>query len=380
MLLEDAEAKAWFRLLATPGLGRESMRRLLSVFGSAGAIWGASMAQLRSAIGAQAASALGAEQPRLDEWYDTARRWRDGPGVRQFITLADADYPAPLLQSADPPLALWLQGRPEALQPPSLAMVGSRQASAEGLDNARAFSAELTRKGLCIVSGLALGIDAAAHEGALGAGGLTLAVLGHGLDTVYPSQHRALAARIEAGGALLSEHAPGVAPIKQNFPLRNRIIAGLARGTLVVEAAPQSGSLITARLAAEAGREVFAVPGSIHSPQSRGCHQLIQQGAKLVQSAQDVLDELGLGPAPSAVRVGRSRSAPVAAPSRPPEVSTSQDDDLLRALGHAPVSLDTLMSRTGLDAATLQARLLELELQAQVASLPGGRYQRRSQA
>jgi DNA processing protein len=237
----------------------------------------------------------------------------------------------------------------------------------QGLDNARSFAAHMSGQGWTIVSGLAVGIDAAAHEGGLDGPGSTVAVVGTGLDRVYPARHRELAHRIAERGVLLSEFAPGMPPLAENFPQRNRIIAGLARGTLVVEAALQSGSLITARLAAEAGREVFAVPGSIHSPLSRGCHLLIRQGAKLVERAEDLLEELE--PA-----IARAPAAAAAA------ADSGSGDPLLEALGDDPVTLDALSARTGFSAQALSARLLELELEDRVARLPGGLYQRRHRA
>ncbi|MDP1533105.1 MAG: DNA-processing protein DprA, partial [Rubrivivax sp.] len=249
---------------------------------------------------------------------------------------------------------------------PSVAVVGSRSPTAQGADNARAFAAALSADGLVVVSGLALGIDGAAHEGALAGGAGTLAVVGTGLDRVFPPRHRELAHRIAGAGergALISEYAPGTPALPAHFPQRNRIIAGLSLGTLVVEAALRSGSLITARLAAEAGRDVFAVPGSIHSPQSRGCHALIQQGAQLVQTAADIVDALRLQrPAPPVAAAGDEHSG----------------DPILAALGQDPVTLDALISRTGWPAHELTARLLELELDGRAARLPGGLYQRRN--
>ncbi|PTT87920.1 DNA-protecting protein DprA, partial [Pelomonas sp. HMWF004] len=290
--------------------------------------------------------------------------WLAQPG-HSLLVLGDADYPARLLATADPPLLLWLQGRRELLGQPSLAIVGSRNPTAQGEDNARAFARALAQGGYTIVSGLALGVDAAAHEGALDAGGATLAVVGTGLDQVYPRRNAGLAARILAGGGLIaSEYSLGTPVMQANFPRRNRIIAGLTQGCLVVEAAVQSGSLITARLAVEAGREVFAIPGSIHSPQARGCHALIRQGAKLVESAQDVLEELPpLG-------------APVAVEAAEPELPHEQQV-LLDAMGFDPVSLDALMARCGWPAAELSAALLELELDGQVARMAGQLFQRR---
>jgi DNA processing protein len=282
------------------------------------------------------------------------------------LSIGDSDYPAVLLQTPDPPLLLYVQGKVELLNRRSLAVVGSRNASAQGVDNARSFGAHLSQQGWTIVSGLAFGIDGAAHEGGLSGPGSTVAVVGTGLDRVNPARHRDLAHRIATAGVLVSEYAPGTPPLPQNFPMRNRIIAGLSRGTLVVEAALQSGSLITARQAAEYGREVFALPGSIHSPLSRGCHALIRQGAKLVESADDILEELQ----------GRS----VAAAADPAPARVDRDDPVLQALGHDPATLDALCARTGWSARELSARLLELELEDRVARLPGGLYQRRSHA
>ena len=272
-----------------------------------------------------------------------------------------------MLQTADPPLLLYARGKLDLLNAPALAIVGSRNASAQGLDNARAFAQHLSHAGLTIVSGMALGIDGAAHEGGLAGRGSTIAVVGTGLDVIYPARHRALAHHIAQQGLLLSEFVLATPPLKENFPLRNRLIAGMTRGTLVVEAALASGSLITARQALEAGRDVFAIPGSIHAPQSRGCHALIKQGAKLVDSADDILGELNWA----------ASSAPLAAPAHD---DSDGEDALLTALGQDPVTLDALLARTGDSAAALSARLLELELEGRVARLPGGLYQRRSPA
>jgi DNA processing protein len=320
-------------------------------------------------VGPQLAQALAREPAELAERLRAAHAWLDGGAGRRVLAVGDTDYPPLLLQTADPPLLLYVQGDATLLARRSLAIVGSRNASTQGSDNARAIAAHLSRQGWAIVSGLALGIDGAAHEGGLQGPGSTIAVVGTGLDRVYPSRHRGLAHRIAEAGVLLSEFAPGTPPLPENFPLRNRIIAGLSRGTLVVEAALQSGSLITARLAAEAGREVFAVPGSIHSPLSRGCHALIRQGAKLVEGADDILEEL---------REPATGGAAVAPVAEAAAEAAAEGDPLLQALGHDPVTLDALCARTGWSAQQLAARLLELELQDQVARLPGGLYQRRS--
>jgi DNA processing protein len=363
--MDADEFEAWFRLLETPGLGREGARRLLAAFGSADQVLQASKAARQQVVGPQLALALDTEPGELPARLRAAQDWLGGGEGRRVLCIGDDDYPAVLLQTPDPPLLLYVQGQVEFLHRRSLAIVGSRNASAQGVDNARAFGAHLSHRGWTIVSGLAFGIDGAAHEGGLAGPGSTVAVVGTGLDRVYPARHRALAHRIATAGVLISEFAPGTPPLPPNFPMRNRIIAGLARGTLVVEAALQSGSLITARQAAEYGREVFAVPGSIHSPLSRGCHALIRQGAKLVESADDILEELQGAPAASAA---------------PAPVAVGRSDPVLEALGHDPASLDALCARTGWSVQELSARLLELELEDRVARLPGGLYQRRSHA
>lgn len=359
----DEERAAWLRLALTDGLGRAAVRRLLAAFGAAQAVLDAGPAAWREVVGAERSglSALAAPTPEIQARLAAATAWLDGGADRHLLTLGETSYPAPLLQCQDPPLLLFAQGDPSRLDAQALAIVGSRNPTAQGLDHARAFARALSDAGLVIVSGLALGIDGAAHEGALeGAAGTTIAVVGNGLDRVYPARHRALAHRIAEQGLLLSEFAPGTPPLAPNFPQRNRIIAGLTAGTLVVEAALRSGSLVTARLAAEQGREVFAIPGSIHSPLSRGCHALIRQGAKLVESAQDVLEELGRPPGSVA-----AAAEPMAA------------DPLLDALGHDPVTLDALSARTGWPVDRLAVRLLELELEGLLARLPGGLFQRR---
>ena len=306
-----------------------------------------------------------------------ASAWLAASPRRQAITLGDPAYPAALLSTEDPPLLLFAEGRVELLAAPALSVVGSRHPTPQGAANAREFAAHLSAEGWTIVSGLAQGVDGAAHEGALTGTGSTIAVVGTGPDIPYPRQHAVLTQRIAESGLLLSEYAPGTPPLPANFPLRNRIIAGLGRGTLVVEAALQSGSLITARLAVEAGREVFAIPGSIHSPQSRGCHALIRQGAKLVESARDIVEELG-GCLVIPTRAGRGGSEPAAAltPGDQAPVQRSDADAVLGALGHDPATLDALSARTGMSAAALGARLLELELEGVVSRLPGGLFQR----
>lgn len=363
-MIAQPELAAWLRLLETPGIGRDSARKLLAAFGSPQAAVAATPAARREVVGRDAANALSTVPDTLPALIEATLHWlatADG-APRHVITLGDPLYPAALLESPDPPVLLYAQGRVDLLAESGIAVVGSRTPTPQGLENARRFAAALGRAGFTIVSGLALGVDGAAHEGALDSGAGTIAVVGTGLDRVYPRRHLALARRIADHGLLLSEFALGTPSLPSHFPLRNRIIAGLTRGTLVVEAALPSGSLITARLASEAGREVFAIPGSIHSPQSRGCHSLIRQGAKLVESAEDILEELQPG-------LPR-RAVADAADDDPP------DDPLLTALGYEPATLDALSARTGWPAAELNARLLELELDGQVARLAGQLFQR----
>jgi len=383
------ELHGWLRLLATPGIGSGTARRLLARFGLPGAIFAQSAASLEHCVSPAVAQALLQAPEDPAPLAEKTLRWLAGAPQdmrHHIVTLGDPDYPALLLETADPPVLLYLLGagrwfsgagaalRLRAWPVPALAVVGSRNPTPQGRQNAQAFARELAGRGFCIVSGLALGIDAAAHEGALEHAGTqapcTIAVVGTGLDRVYPRANHALAQRIAAEGLIVSEYPLGTPPLGPNFPRRNRIISGLAQGTLVVEAATESGSLVTARLASEQGREVFAVPGSIHAPQSRGCHALLRQGAKLVERVDDILEEL----APQA-RPPRPAPGAMPAPAAPPPA-----DDLLAQLGYEPVHLDDLGARTGLDTARLQARLLELELQGLVARMPGGWFQRLGQA
>lgn len=381
MIEDEQEFEAWYRLAHCPGLGRACARALLSAFGSPEIVCRASPAQWRNVVGDARAQALVTGLPSLDAgWAQALAWWRAGP-LRQVIPLGDGHYPEALLRTEDPPLMLYLDGQAAALSGQLLAIIGSRQPTPQGARNAQDFAAHLGGAGWTVVSGLARGIDAAAHEGALGAGALTVAVVGTGLDQTYPRAHAALARRVAAQGAVISEFPPGTPPLGQNFPSRNRIIAGLSRGTLVIEAALQSGSLITARLASEAGREVFAIPGSIHSPLSRGCHALIRQGAKLVESAADILEELpGAATVPSGGWPTRSPGSPPHAAPTAPDTSaashTTSGDPVLEALGHEPVTLDALSARTGWPVAALGARLLELELCGEAARMPGGLFLR----
>ena len=361
--LPQLELAAWLRLLETPGVGRESARKLLRSYGSARAIFESDIKGWEAIVGVRIARALARAPASLEQLVQRTTEWLAEDAANALVVLGEAHYPQLLLEAADPPLLLYAKGDLRLLARDGLAVVGSRNPTPQGAENARAFSQHLSAAGLCIVSGLALGVDAAAHEGALGQIGSTIAVVGTGLDRVYPSRHRELAQRIAAQGLMLSEFALGTPPLTPHFPVRNRLIAGLSRGTLVVEAALQSGSLITARLAAESGREVFAIPGSIHSPQSRGCHALIKQGAKLVETAQDVLEEISPQLTPQADAKRQIRPSDIA------------DDPLLVALGHETSTLDQLCARTGRDAAELTARLFELELEGRVVKLPGMQFQ-----
>jgi DNA processing protein len=360
--LDEAEQRAWLRLTLTEGVGARAVRGLLSTFGLPGAIFEAGRAAVAGAAGAAVADRLLAPQPARA--IERALAWLATGADRSLITLADPDYPAALLQLADAPPLLYLRGRRELLGRPALAMVGSRSATRQGQANAEAFAAHLAGCGLTIVSGLARGIDAAAHRGALDHEAATIAVLGTGADRVYPSCNRELADGIAQQGLLLSEYPLATPALEHNFPRRNRLIAALARGVLVVEAALHSGSLITARLAAELGRDVMAIPGSIHSPLARGCHRLIREGARLIESARDVLEELRF-------EVAQGPTVEAA-----PHPEGGADRALLQAIGYDPVDLDTLARRTGLAPGLLSARLLELELAQDIERLPGNCYQR----
>ena len=398
--LTDEELAAWLHLLHSAGVGREAARRLLARFGSPQAVLDAPVAQRASVIDATSAAALGEPPEGHAQRLANTLAWRRAAANRRVMVLGDTDYPPLLLNTADPPLLLYLAGRAELLSAPSLAIVGSRHATAQGLDHAASFARALSAQGWTIVSGLAAGIDGAAHAGALaevadgsgsGSGsGSTIAVIGTGLDVVYPRSHKALAQRVAEHGLMVSELALGTPPLAAHFPQRNRLIAGLSLGTLVVEAALRSGSLITARLAAEAGREVMALPGSLLAPQSHGCHALIRQGAVLVESVAQVLEELNALPGrtpgsrstetPARLPSGRAAMPPGDAPATPDAEAIApraSADPVLRALGHDPQSLDSLIARCGWAAPALSAHLLTLELDGQVARLPGGLYQRR---
>jgi DNA processing protein len=366
-------SQAWLVLADAPGLTGAGLDQPLRALGGAEALVRAPAADLRAAGLAEAAvAAIAAPQAAR---LAAGVAWLEGGADRHLVGWDDPRYPPLLRQIADPPVAVFVRGEPAALALPQLAIVGSRNASAGGAETATAFAAHLARCGLAITSGLALGIDTAAHEGALDAGGRTIAVLGTGPDQVYPRRNRDLAGRIAASGALLSEFLPGVPALKENFPRRNRIIAALATGTLVVEARLQSGALITARRAAEQGREVFAIPGSIHNPLAKGCHKLIREGAKLVESAGDILEEiaelLGVDVPESALTQAGDADASARARERDPDYAR-----LLDALGWDTLDIDTLVLRSGLTAAEVSSMLLILELEGSVQPLAGGRYQR----
>jgi DNA processing protein len=352
------DAADWIALSLIPGLGGETFRLLLKEFGLPGNVFAAGSAALIKVVNPAVARAIAARQS--DEAVARALDWLAAP-QNHLLTLADPDYPPQLLEIPDPPPLLYVKGRRELLAAPALAMVGSRNATPQGLSDAEQFAKTLSEAGLAIVSGMALGIDAAAHRGGLAGPGSSIAVLGTGLDIIYPARNKTVALALAKQGVLISEFPLGTPAIAGNFPRRNRLISGLSLGCLVVEATLNSGSLITARLAAEQGREVFAIPGSIHSPFSKGCHQLIKQGAKLVESAVDVLEELHWATTqPSSASGGL-----------PPD-----PDPLLDAMGFDPVAFDTLSLRVGMPPDQLAGRLLSLELQGRVASLPGGLYQR----
>jgi len=402
---------AWLRLAHTPGVGRAAARKLLACWGDARAVLAQPEAVLAPLVGADKARALLQPPANTLTTAQQTLQWLDAtpPGRvrRGILTLGDAGYPKALLTLADPPLVLYALGAAvfqenstQSLVEPALAaadldalpirpdgclaVVGSRNPTPQGLENARHFAHHLALGGWTVVSGLALGIDGAAHAGALQAAStrpnaaLTVAVVGTGLDRVYPKAHHALAHQIAEHGLILSEYPLGTPPLTAHFPQRNRIIAALARGCLVVEAAVKSGSLITARLSAELGKEVFAVPGSIHAPQARGCHALIQQGAKLVTCAQDILDECPLATGSGPLKA--APDAPFFEATNPDNSSaSSQNEDesqVLSALGHDPTHLEALQARTGRSAADLQAVLMNLELDGRVVRRPGGLFQR----
>ena len=389
--MQRHELEGWLRLTLTPGVGNITARKLLSTFGLPQSVFGQPANALHQVASEAQTMALRRTPDGLSDLLELSWKWLQESGAgsaqRQILVLGDPDYPASLLTIEDPPLMLYLLGAGKLASTGladalvnSIAVVGSRNPTPQGATNARLFSKALGEAGLSIISGLALGIDGAAHEGALeslvtGSDRLaTVAVVGTGLDRVYPKRHLELAHRIARNGLLLSEYPLGTPPLTANFPKRNRLIAGLAQGTLVVEAALRSGSLITARLTAEQGKEVFAIPGSIHSAQARGCHALIKQGAKLVESAQDILEELKIDFEP---RQGFQRHLNK---GNNEFGGLDATHGLLEFVGFDPVGLDALQARSGLETAELQAQLMSLELAGHLARLPGGLFQRVSPA
>jgi len=352
----DAELASWLTLSQIPGLGHESQRRLLQAFGSPATILATPAATLKQLVRPAVANAI-VKEPNAEALAQVSL-WLEDP-LNHIVTLADSDYPQALLNISDPPILLYVKGRLDLLNHSSLAVVGSRNASAQGVRNAEAFAQAVSDADLCIVSGMAHGIDTAAHSGGLRGRGSSIAVIGTGQDKVYPAANRELAHKLAHEGALISEFPLGTPPLAHNFPRRNRIISGLSLGCLVVEASLQSGSLITARMALEQGREVFAIPGSIHMPQAKGCHSLIKQGATLVENPRDILDELGWFSAPAGTASNILQEHPICA-----------------HLGFDPLDIDSLSQRSGLTIEALSAILLQLELDGQVTTLAGGMYQR----
>lgn len=377
-----ASREEWLWLMRAPGLGAGGIRALLERFGSLAGALGASPSQWRAAGLSQETADWMAGTPREPEEAD--RQWLAGEN-NSLLTLEDADYPALLRRIPDPPAVLYVVGNPDALWLPQIAIVGSRNATPGGLENAADFSATFVRAGFGVVSGLAEGVDGAAHVAALKAGGVTVAVLGTGADRVYPARHRALAHEIPEAGALVSEYPPGTPPNPKHFPRRNRIISGLSLGVLVVEAGMRSGSLITARLAGEQSREVFALPGSIHNPMAKGCHRLIRQGAKLVETAEEVLEELSAiaGELADALRermgeipgdTSDSGTSQTAVGGGDGRLADPEYRALVEAMGHDPVAVDQLVQRTGLTVDSVSSMLLILELEGHINALPGGVY------
>lgn len=381
---DPISAAAWIRLTNVKGgPGRAGQRALLARFGPPERIFAASREALCAVVSPLLAEALLTPPDAAARGLvECTLAWLAKPG-HHLLTLADAAYPQALLNIPDPPLLLYALGRPALLQQPAVAVVGSRNASKQGLAHAERFSEALSCAGLPVVSGMALGIDSAAHEGGLRGSGSTVAVIGTGIDLVYPMRNRALAERIAQEGCIVSEYPLGMPPLTHNFPRRNRIISGLSRAVLVVEAALRSGSLITARVAADQGRDVFAIPGSIHSPLAKGCHALIKQGAKLVETVEDMLEELrGWDGGDDAVRRGlkpgmkRKAGVPIAVAASVAALHAAGTASLLEQMGYDPVTLDQLALRSGQGAASLQQDLLMLEMEGSVELMPGGVYRR----
>lgn len=357
------DVESWLSLSLINGLGDESIRRLLVAFGNPAEIFSASTNVLERIVRKKIVQSIkqGADKEKLA----TSLKWLED-SANSVITLADPDYPSLLLNIPDPPPLLYFKGQRKLLSTPSLAIVGSRNATPQGLANAESFAEAASNAGFCILSGMALGVDTAAHHGGLRGAASSIAIVGTGLDIVYPSRNHELAHRLAKYGALISEFPLGTPAKGNNFPRRNRIISGMSQGCLVVEAALRSGSLITARQALEQGREVLAIPGSIHSPLSKGCHALIKQGAKLVENTQDILDELNYQPAKNITHEVEKNNID----------DTNENTQLLKYLGYDSTNIDTLCAHSGLTAEAVSAMLLTLELDGVIASLPGGYYQR----
>jgi DNA processing protein len=377
--IDDTNIESWLELCLIKGVGDESIRRLLVAFGSPAAILSASEMALerivRKSIGKHIKR--GAEPARISATLS----WLKDP-ANSIVTLAEPDYPAQLLNIQDPPPLLYFKGNRDLLTKPALAIVGSRNATPQGLSNAEAFAESASNAGFCVISGMALGIDAAAHTGGLRGSAASMAVVGTGLDIVYPAKNHQLAHKLAKNGALISELPLGTPAIGRNFPRRNRIISGMSQGCLVVEAALRSGSLITAKQALEQGREVMAIPGSIHSPLSKGCHLLIKEGAKLVENIQDILDELNY---PASHRRQKKNDVRENATGKTVQAQIQQcsavfpsdeGERLLECLGHDVIDIDTLCVRSGLTVESVSAMLLTLELNGYVSCLPGNCYQR----
>ena len=360
---QDDDAALWVALNQIPGLGNASVCQLLAKFGSPEGVFGASIKQLREVVDDEFAQKI--SQGINLEAIQATLDWLKKDNAH-IVTLADETYPQKLLEISNPPAILYAIGNLKWLNHPAIAMVGSRSATPQGEKNAEDFAQSLCDQGLCVVSGMALGIDGAAHRGALKSNGATIAVVGTGLDIVYPARHRDLAHKIAERGLIISEFPLGTPSKAQNFPRRNRIISGLSLGCLVVEANIDSGSLITARLAAEQGREVFAIPGSIHSPVSKGCHQLIKQGAKLIESTTDIIEEIKfcaqtISPFGSLAHSGQTASEP---------------SSLLASMGFDAINFESILTITGLTAEALSAMLMVLELEGKITTMAGGKYQR----
>lgn len=366
----NQDIESWLRLGLTEGVGAGTLRRLLVAFGDPAEVLAASQLALEGVV--KKTVAAGIFQRKVDE-EKLARtlKWLEDP-LNSLITLADPDYPELLLNITDPPPLLYFKGRRQFLARPAMAIVGSRNATPQGLANADAFAEAASNAGFCVVSGLAQGIDTAAHQGGLRGISSSMAIVGTGLDLVYPSKNHELAHKLANEGGLISEFPLGTPAMSRNFPRRNRIISGVCHACLVVEATLHSGSLITARLALEQGREVMAIPGSIHSPLSKGCHALIKQGAKLVESIQDILDELHYPSVQPSVGASDRDNGK----NEVENIITGDDAGLLPYFGYDSIDMDTLCLRSGLTVEAVSAMLLNLELEGLIGSLPGGKYQR----